>query len=190
LYKQAAIIKKTIKKDRKCMKACCFSGHRPDRFPWGTDEKDEGCMRLKAMLKAEIEQAVLDGYTHFIAGGASGVDTWAAEIVREMKRRAKKPITLEIALPFAGYNNRPGRAGAKRQRKINTAAARITVVSEIKSLPAYYARNRYMVDNSQRLIAVFDEESGIRGGTFQTLRYARLKGIEIRQIGWVGLVYP
>ena len=171
------------------MKACCFSGHRPDRFPWGTDERDAGCRRLKKLLKEEIENALLDGYTHFIAGGASGVDTWAAEIVLELKRRGKKPLTLEIAVPFAGYNRLPGR-GAERQRKIDRAADRITVVSRMRSVLAYYERNRYMVDQSQRLIAVFDEEAGIRGGTFQTLKYARKKGIEIRQIGWVGLAAP
>lgn len=172
------------------MKACCFSGHRPDRFPWGTDETDEGCVRLKALLKKEIESALADGYTHFIAGGASGADTWAAETVLEMKRKGKKQITLEIALPFAGYNVRPARLEAKRQFKINAFADVITVVSGIKSLPAYHMRNRYMVDNSRRLIAVFDEQSGIRGGTFQTLRYARMKGLEIRQICWARLVYP
>ena len=172
------------------MKACCFSGHRPDRFPWGTDEKDEGCLRLKMMLQAEIEQAVLDGYTHFIAGGAPGVDTWAAEIIREMKQSVKKPVTLEIALPFAGYNGRAGRAGADRQKMVCASADKITVVSGLKSLPAYHARNRYMVDNSRRLIAVFDEQSGMRGGTFQTLRYARMRGLEIRQIGWVGPAAP
>lgn len=169
------------------MKACCFSGHRPDRFPWGTDERDAGCRRLKKLLKEEIENALLDGYTHFIAGGASGVDTWAAEIVLELKRRGKKPLTLEIAVPFAGYNRLLGRGEAKRQQKISGAADRVTVVSQMKSVLAYYERNRYMVDGSQRLIAVYDHAAGIRGGTFQTLRYAEKKGIEVRRIGWVGL---
>ena len=171
------------------MKACCFSGHRPDRFPWGTDEKDEGCLRLKATLKAEAEQAIRDGYSHFITGGASGVDTWAAEIVRELKRRVKSPITLEIAVPFAGYNNWMGGRETFRQQKISETADKITVVSKIKGLPAYYERNRYMVDRSRRLIAVYDENAGIRGGTFQTLRYARRKGIEVRQICWAGLAW-
>ena len=33
---------------------CCFTGHRPDKLPWGTDETAENCL----MLKREIEQAL------------------------------------------------------------------------------------------------------------------------------------
>jgi uncharacterized phage-like protein YoqJ len=169
------------------MKACCFSGHRPDRFPWGQNEEDEGCRRLKAFLKEEIEQACRAGYTHFIAGGATGVDTWAAEIVREMKRGPGGIITLEIALPFECFNSGSGTGGMGRQKKIRDAADKITIVSTIKRTHSFYERNRYMVDQSRRLIAVFDERAGIRGGTFQTIRYAKMKGIEVRQINWITL---
>ena len=104
------------------------------------------------------------------------MDTWAAEIVRELKRRVKSPITLEIAVPFAGYNNWTGGRETFRQQKISETADKITVVSKIKSLPAYYERNRYMVDRSRRLIAVYDENAGIRGGTFQTTALCEEKG--------------
>jgi uncharacterized phage-like protein YoqJ len=40
-------------------------------------------------------------------------------------------------------------------------------------------RNRYMVDHSSVLIAVFD---GVLGGTMQTINYARKKGLEIIEI--------
>jgi len=167
------------------MKVCCFSGHRPGRFPWGTDESNGECRRLKGLLKKEIERAVSDGFTHFIAGGAAGVDTWAADIVSEMKRGGKVQVTLEIAVPFTGYNQYPGRAEEKRKKQAYGAADRVTVVSEMKSTLSYYERNRYMVDRSQRLIAIYDEGAGLLGGTYHTLRYARAKGIEIRQIGWL-----
>ena len=34
-------------------KTCCFTGHRPDKLPWGTDESDPRCLALKARLEAE-----------------------------------------------------------------------------------------------------------------------------------------
>ena len=46
--------------------SCCFTGHRPAKLPWGTDEGDERCLRLKARLREVIARAVEDGYTHFI----------------------------------------------------------------------------------------------------------------------------
>lgn len=169
------------------MKTCCFSGHRPERFPWGTDEKNSRCIRLKNLLKKEISRALRDGYTHFIVGGALGVDTWAAEILCALKADMPKEVVFEIALPFAGYNRPADTRERLRQEKIYAAADKITVVCERRSVQAYHARNRYMVDHSGRLIAVFEEDSGIRGGTFQTLRYARMKGIEVRQIGWISI---
>ena len=45
--------------------SCCFTGHRPAKLPWGTDEGDERCLRLKARLREVIARAVEDGYTHF-----------------------------------------------------------------------------------------------------------------------------
>ena len=46
--------------------SCCFTGHRPAKLPWGTDEGDERCLRLKARLREVIARAVEDGYTHFL----------------------------------------------------------------------------------------------------------------------------
>ena len=59
--------------------SCCFTGHRPAKLPWGTDEGDERCLRLKARLREVIARAVEDGYTHFICGMAEGccVYRWA-----------------------------------------------------------------------------------------------------------------
>ncbi len=29
---------------------CCFSGHRPPRLPWGSNEADPRCLALKARM--------------------------------------------------------------------------------------------------------------------------------------------
>ena len=46
--------------------ACCFTGHRPAKLPWGYDESDERCRALKAKLCAAAESAILEGTEHFI----------------------------------------------------------------------------------------------------------------------------
>ena len=39
---------------------CCFTGHRPDKLPWGVREDDPRCTDLKARLAAALE-AVFNG---------------------------------------------------------------------------------------------------------------------------------
>lgn len=58
---------------------------------------------MKQELRNSIAKAIEDGYQYFIAGGATGVDTWAAEIILDMKNKGME-IFLEIAKPWQNYN--------------------------------------------------------------------------------------
>lgn len=168
-------------------KRCAFSGHRPFYFPWKENESDPACVRLKKALASEIDQAVADGFNCFITGGAAGVDTWAAEIV--LDRREKNPeITLELAKPFADYNSRLQSDYGRRLRAIEAAADHVTIVSDGSDETAdYILRDCYMVDASERMIIVYDDDSKGPSGTKDALLYARSSGVEIRQIQWMHL---
>lgn len=165
-------------------KRCAFSGHRPFYFPWKDNEQDPACQRLKAKLAAEIDRALADGFDSFITGGAEGVDTWAAELILERKK--KNPhIRLELAKPFANYNSRVKGPAGDRLRAVEAAADHVTVVSDGTDAPAdYILRDCYMVDACERLIIVFDNEENTGGGTRDTLLYAKASGVDIRQIQW------
>ena len=41
-------------------KSCAFTGHRPQRFPWGYNESDPRCAKLKASLVSEIEKPFIE----------------------------------------------------------------------------------------------------------------------------------
>lgn len=166
------------------VKRCAFSGHRPFYFPWKDNEADPACCSLKASLAAEIDRAIADGFNCFITGGAEGVDTWAAEIVLE-KKKDNPAIQLELAKPFAGYNSGLQGTAGDRSRAIERAADHVTVVSDGTDEAAdCILRDCYMIDASQRLIVVYDDESKGISGTKDTLRYAKASGIDIRQIQW------
>ena len=34
---------------------CCFTGHRPNKLPWGEDERAPRCLALKARLGELLE---------------------------------------------------------------------------------------------------------------------------------------
>ena len=93
--------------------SCCFTGHRPAKLPWGTDESDERCLRLKARLREVIARAVEDGYTHFICGMAEGCDLYCAEAVLALRERHSE-VTLEAAIPCPTQAD--GWCAAQRER--------------------------------------------------------------------------
>lgn len=101
--------------------------------------------------------------THFICGNAVGVDTWAEEMVLQ-KKKAHPEIFLEIALPFAGHNaDEPACQAVQRQADLVHAVGK----SNYRKT-ALLERNRYMVDHSDFLIAVY-MESRPRSGTAKTM---------------------
>lgn len=159
-----------------------FTGKRPQGMPWGYDETDRRCVRLKARLRSEIVRAIRDGYTHFISGMALGVDMWAAELVLELKSQGHS-VTLEAALPCSSQAQRWNAADRKRHERIVSQCDTVTCLSERYTYSCMFQRNRYMVDHASLLIAVTD---GDTGGTGQTVAYARRKkvhtvGIELEE---------
>lgn len=153
---------------RKC---CCFTGHRPEKL--GIPEAE-----LKEKLQVEIDNAIADGYTDFMSGMARGVDIWAAELVLA-KKRENNNIRLICASPFEGFEKKWTYSEKLTYRKILNEADLVEFVSAHYSPYCFHMRNYYMVNNSQRVIAVFNGE---RGGTYNTIRYAREKGAEIVNI--------
>lgn len=78
--------------------SCCFTGHRPDKLPWGEKESDPRCLALKRRLEGELTQVYNRGYRHFICGMARGCDLYFCEAVLELRSR-RPGITLEAAIP-------------------------------------------------------------------------------------------
>ena len=152
--------------------SCAFTGHRPARFSFGYDESDERCAALKKLLREQIEALIAEGVTDFYTGMALAVDQWAAETVLEIKK-TNPAVRLTAVLPYEGQAN--AWTVEQRERYFETLAA----CDEVVTLQARYTpscmfeRNRYMVDRSGILLAVYD--GGEKGGTAYTVKYARQK---------------
>lgn len=146
---------------------CCVTGHR--NIP------AEKILYVKNQLHQEFLQAIQNGYTHFISGFASGVDLIFARIVVDLK--SEYPITLEAAIPYPGRINTPDQTFQRLLKECDI----VKVHTEKYSKSCYMVRNRYMVDCSTLVIAVYDGRKN--GGTAATIRYAyRTKSVvkEIR----------
>ena len=158
----------------------CFTGKRPQSMPWGSNEKDPRCVALKAQLEQAVEQAVLDGYSYFITGMALGVDMWAGEAVLRLKGRYPN-LFLEAAIPCPNQPKQWMPHEQQRYYQLLFCCDKKTMCSRSCSRASYLARNRYMVDAAQKVIAVYD---GSGGGTGYTIRYARSKGRDVQVISF------
>lgn len=171
-----------IKTDGKQSVTCCFTGHRPKKIAWLADADDLRMLRLRCALRALIKGLYLNGVKCFISGNAKGFDTIAAEAVVNCEVELDsmksigiipeewKPLELEIAILFEGHDaDDRGVAGAQE------VATEVHVVSQSKNhVQAYTARDKYMVDQADLVIALLESEdpSSASGGTARTVAYA------------------
>lgn len=163
--------------DRK--KTVCFTGHRPEKLPGGGLSDSSVVRRIKSVLYSQIADAVSAGYDTFITGMQRGVDLWAGEAVLYHASSCSEKLHLVAALPYRSMGDSFKGEDKWIFGRIMRAAEKTVVLSEKYTPVCMKDRNRFMVDNSSRLIAVMENE---RSGTGQTLRYAEKQGLEIHII--------
>ena len=154
---------------------CCFTGHRPNKLPWGNNESDERCIKLKEALFDVVFALYFGGIRHFICGMAMGCDMYFAEAVFAL-RAEHDDVTIEAALPCEKQAERWPSYWRGRYYHTVSACDYETLLQKEYTKDCMKNRNIYMVDNSSVLVAVYD---GSYGGTMQTVNYAVKKGLEI-----------
>ena len=64
---------------------CAVIGQHPLRFPWGFDEEDDGCRRMKLEIAQRIMELRQRGVTEFQVACDPGVGLYAAEIINILR---------------------------------------------------------------------------------------------------------
>ena len=158
---------------------CCFTGHRPEHLPGIFREDSEYSKNLKNVLSSVIDTAISDGYTDFYCGMARGIDMLAAELVIE-KAEKGADISLHAVIPCSEQSENWKSCDKVRYNEILKNVKSKTIISPVYTETCMLTRNRFMVDNSQRLIAVWN--GFFRGGTAYTVKYAKKEKKEIHLI--------
>ena len=150
-------------------KTCCVTGHR--------DIPAEQVSHIKKSLEQEVGRAIGDGFTCFISGFADGVDLLFVEIVAE--RIAKNPmLKLIAAIPYRRRLDTLKKS--ERIKALIDLCVEIYIAADDYRPSVYAKRNRYMVERSDRVIAVYDGRE--KGGTVGTIRLAHTMKKELREI--------
>jgi len=156
--------------------SCCFTGHRASKLPWGFDESAPGCKELKEKIYEKVLELYSCGCLYYICGMANGCDLYFGEAV--LKLKAQHPeIELESAVPCLTQAKSWPAALKQRYNNILSASVKVTVISEAYTRSCMMQRNRYMLDNSDILLACYDGES--TGGTLNTILLAHRAGKKV-----------
>lgn len=127
-------------------------------------------------LRFEIERAIVKGYTTFLCGMALGFDMICAETVLELKQRYSH-IKIIGAIPCRDQYSLWSAAYKARYRYLLTQLDGMRCkYDEYNGAECILERNRFMVDNSSLMIALFN---GLPGGTKSTIDYAKMQGLEL-----------
>ena len=135
---------------------CCFTGHRPEKLPWREDEGDPRCLELKARL-------------------AGGADFYCCEAALALRER-RPGVTVEAVIPCEEQAARWRERDRERWFSLVERCDNETMLQHHYDRGCMLRRNRYLVDHSAMLIAVYD---GMLGGTMYTISYAMKRGLDV-----------
>lgn len=139
---------------------CCFTGHRPEKLPWREDEGDPRCLELKARLAGVVEAAYEKGMRHFLCGMARGADFYCCEAALALRER-RPGVTVEAVIPCEEQAARWRERDRERWFSLVERCDNETMLQHHYDRGCMLRRNRYLVDHSAMLIAVYD---GMLGG--------------------------
>ena len=153
-------------------KTCCFTGHRD--LPIGKTQE------IAERTANEIRKLIVNnGVRFFGVGGAIGYDTLAAKVLFHLKETEFPHIRVVLVYPFDGFTDRWTPTQKTEYAKLWPKYDKRVCVGDRASREVYLARDRHLVDGSSFCIAYCTRDYG---GTAYTVRYARQKGLEIRNI--------
>jgi len=155
------------------VKTLAFTGLHPHKLPWGANEDDPRCLSLKIALRERLIRLIEgENVRRFISGMAMGIDMICAELVLELK--ASYPdITLTAAISNKEQDLLWPQKQRERYARILGQCDSVHAVSEVYTDDCMELRNRWMADECDILLAVWNDKPG---GAGSTISYAMEQG--------------
>ena len=140
--------------------ACALTGHR--KLPPDFNEN---------ALYDKLEELINRGCDTFFCGMAQGFDLLALKCLVALKR--KYQFYIEACIPYKGHENALDRADKKSYLELLSRCDQKTVLFESYCDGCFLARDRYMVDCADAVLAYCTKNTG---GTAYTADYGMKKG--------------
>lgn len=148
------------------MKTCCFSGN----VKLNNEQKETVTMALLGIIQICIDE----GYQTFKVSFCDDSDLIAAAIISQLKKKNK--LFLDAVLPYSEILVSEN----KRIQKLLKCCNGYKLIQKEKNSECFSMLNQNMINNSERLIAVWNGETN--NSTYNAIEYAKICGKDVKII--------
>ena len=135
---------------------CAVIGQAPMRYPWGFDEEDSGCRKLKIELAQQIMALRQRGVTQFLTACDCGVGLYAAEIVNGLRETTDQDLMLFCYTPHEEQATKWAPYLRERYFTMLEKCTLISVVCPVGTPDAQLQAYRKIIDLADVVLGVYD----------------------------------
>ena len=143
---------------------CAIIGQNPMRFPWGFDEEDDRCRKLKIELAQQIMVLCQGGVSQFLVACDCGVGLYAAEIVNGLRATTDHDLMLLCYTPHEEQATKWAPYLRERYFDVLEKCTYISAVCEVGAPEAQLQAYRKIIDLADVVLAVYDRNTPPTGG--------------------------
>lgn len=137
---------------------CAVIGQNPMRFPWGFDEEDKFCSKMKMELAQQIMVLRQGGMSQFLTACDCGVGLYAAEIINGL-RMTDHDLMLLCYTPHEEQATKWAPYLRERYFTMLEKCTLISAVCEVGAPDAQMRAYRQIIDLADVVLGVYDLES-------------------------------
>lgn len=137
---------------------CAVIGQAPMRFPWGFDEEDSGCRKMKIELAQQVMALRQRGVTQFLTACVCGVGLYAAEIVNGLRETTDPDLMLFCYIPHEEQATKWAPYLRERYFTMLEKCTHISVVCPVGTPDAQLQAYRKIIDLADVVLYVHDTD--------------------------------
>lgn len=141
---------------------CAVIGQNPMRFPWGFDEEDASCAKMKMELAQQIMVLCQEGVSQFLVACDYGVGLYAGEIVNGL-RMTDRDLMLLCYTPHEEQTTKWAPYLRERYFTMLEQCTLISAVCEVGAPDAQLHAYKKIIDLADVVLAVYDRGTPATG---------------------------
>ena len=142
---------------------CAVIGQNPMRFPWGFDEEDDRCRKLKIELAQQIMMLRQNGVSQFLTACDCGVGLYAGEIINGL-RTTDRDLMLICYIPHEEQATKWAPYLRERYFTMLEKCTLISAVCEVGAPNAQLQAYKKIIGLADVVLMVYDRDTSPTGG--------------------------